>query len=42
MKDKNILVDYNIEFSHIYADEIFGEEQIKSIELLKESIKKLK
>lgn len=34
--------DYNIEFSHIYADEEFGEEQEKSIILLKGLIKKIK
>lgn len=38
---KNI-PDYNIEFSHIYADEEFGEEQIKSIEILKDVTSKLK
>src|SRR3989344_3794911 len=34
--------DYNIEFSHIYADEKFGSEQIHSIEILKEVLQKLK
>lgn len=34
-------VDYNIEFAHIYADEILGEEQIRSIKILKQVIKKL-
>ncbi len=35
-------VDYNIEFAHIYADEAFGKEQIRSAEILKEIISKLK
>lgn len=30
--------DYNIEFCHLYADEDFGEEQIKSIHVLKEKM----
>lgn len=34
--------DYNIEFAHIYADEEFGEEQLKSMEILKKIILKLK
>jgi hypothetical protein len=34
--------DYNIEFAHIYADKKFGEEQQKSIEILKKTLKKLK
>ena len=34
-------LDYNIEFAHIYADEEFGKEQIKSIEILKKIIDKL-
>lgn len=33
--------DYNIEFAHIYADEEFGDEQLKSMELLKKVIAKL-
>jgi len=33
--------DYNIEFAHIYADQTFGKEQIKSVKLLKNIIKKL-
>lgn len=33
--------DYNIEFAHIYADEQFGNEQIKSIEILKKVISNL-
>lgn len=35
-------LEYNIEFAHIYADEEFGEEQIKSIEILKNVIARLK
>ena len=35
------MLDYNIEFAHIYADEKLGDEQFKSIELLKKVIKKL-
>lgn len=38
---ENKKVDYNIEYAHIYTDETFGEEQIKSIELLKKIIIKL-
>ena len=34
-------LDYNIEFAHIYADEDFGDEQIKSIELLRGVISRL-
>ena len=33
--------NYNIEFAHIYADERFGEEQIKSIKILKKITNKL-
>ncbi len=33
--------DYNIEFAHIYADQMFGEEQHKSIAKLKTLIKRL-
>ena len=36
------MVDYNIEFAHIYADEKFSEMQSWSIEILKEEIDKLK
>jgi len=36
------MLDYNIEFAHIYADEPFGNEQFKSMELLKKVIAKLK
>ncbi len=31
-------VDYNIEFTHICVDEKFGENQIKSIEILKKKV----
>jgi len=34
--------DYNIEFAHMYADESFGDEQIKSIEILKKITSRLK
>lgn len=34
--------DYNIEFAHIYADELFGDSQIESIEILKKLIERLK
>ncbi len=34
--------DFNIEFAHIYADQEFGEEQIKSISKLKTTIEKLR
>lgn len=34
-------MDYNIEFAHVYADKKFGEEQEKSINILKKTIKKL-
>ena len=34
--------DYNIEFAHIYADEEFGEEQAKSIDIVKTVISNLK
>ncbi|MDD4333052.1 MAG: hypothetical protein PHT51_02970 [Patescibacteria group bacterium] len=34
--------DYNLEFAHIYADEEFGLEQLKSLEVLKKVISKLK
>ncbi len=33
--------DYNIEFAHIYADEQFGDEQIRSIKVLKKVISNL-
>lgn len=36
------MVDYNVEFAHIYANEKFGSEQIHSIEILKEVLQKLK
>ncbi len=36
------MIDYNIEFTHIYADESFGKNQIQSIETLKGLIEKLK
>lgn len=36
------MVDYNIEFAHIYADDKFGDEQIKSIKLLNRLVKDLK
>lgn len=32
------MVDYNIEFAHIYSDKKFGREQEKSIEILKRKI----
>ena len=32
------MVDWNIEFAHIYADKTFGEEQIESIDILKKKI----
>lgn len=32
------MVEYNIEFAHIYSDKKFGKEQEKSIEILKEKI----
>lgn len=35
------MVDYNVEFAHIYADKEFGDEQRKSIDLLKLVIKDL-
>lgn len=34
-------LNYNIEFAHIYADEQFGNEQVKSIEILKKVISNL-
>lgn len=34
--------DYSIEFAHIYADEVFGDEQAKSIDIAKEVIESLK
>lgn len=34
------MVDYNIEFAHIYADKKFGKEQERSINLLKKNILK--
>jgi hypothetical protein len=33
--------EYNIEFAHIYADEDFGKEQIKSMEILKHVLVRL-
>ena len=36
------MVDYNIEFAHIYADKEFGDEQRKSINFLKKTIENLK
>jgi hypothetical protein len=33
--------DYNIEFAHFYAEEEFGEDQAKSITILKEFLQKL-
>jgi len=35
-------MDYNIEFAHIYADKSYGEEQAKSIDVLKEFLGKIK
>ena len=35
-------VNYNIEFAHFYADELFGEEQIESIQVTQKLIKELK
>ena len=32
------MVDYNIEFSHIYSDKKFGKEQEESVEILKKKI----
>ena len=34
-------VEYNIEFAHIYADQKFGNEQIRSIEILRDLINSL-
>ena len=35
-------VEYNIEFAHIYADQKFGNEQIRSIEILRDLINSLR
>ena len=41
-KKKGKKLDYNVEYAHIYTDEKFGFEQRKSIEVLKDIIKRLK
>ncbi len=41
-KEKIKRVDYNIEYAHIYTDKKFGVEQKRSIEILKDTVRKLK
>lgn len=41
-KMKTQKADYNIEYAHIYADKEFGSEQKQSIEILHDTINKLK
>lgn len=38
---ENNIVEYNIEYAHIYADECFGNEHKKSVEQLKKTIQQL-
>jgi len=41
-KTKDRVVDYSIEYAHIYSDDKFGKEQVESIEKTKKIIKDLK